>query len=210
MWKRKHKGEGHPVQGRAWGRAGKRGRKQSKDKELQMILILTVGKMEGSFHGWNQVHLGCEGQGQTVKWLVFLKQDVPINCSWFLPESDNYWVARQKKMNSTFWKTAPNAQLPNRKPAKRTVWILEKQLKIQSTLGAKRVVQRIQECGEELFNGAHGGRKRARPCFSMQICCVTDSKGHEKESREMTHCLLPHNFWHAYLIYTIIFSWAYV
>ena len=52
MWKRKHKGEGASWVGAgAQGGAGKRGRKQSKDTELQMILMLIVRKMEGSLCG---------------------------------------------------------------------------------------------------------------------------------------------------------------
>lgn len=63
---------------------------------------------------------------------------------------------------------APNKQLPNREPAKRTACIQQRGLKIQSTSSAKEVAQqqRIEErAGEERFKSGQGGTKPARPCF---------------------------------------------
>lgn len=64
---------------------------------------------------------------------------------------------------------APNKQLPNREPAKRTACIQQRGLKIQSTSSAKEVAQqqRIEErAGDERFKSGQGGTKPARPCFS--------------------------------------------
>lgn len=100
---------------------------------------------------------------------------------------------------------APNKQLPNREPAKRTACTQQKGLKIQSTSSAKGVVQQ-QRIPEHSRRGAlqewSRRAKPARPCFFTLGGETSRAMG---RVREIIHNLFPYNFGHVYLIYTISF-----
>lgn len=112
----------------------------------------------------------------------------------------------ENKWTSSPFTVAPNKQLPNREPAKRTACTQQKGLKIQSTSSAKGVVQqqRIQEHSRRgAPQGGQGGTKPARPCF-FTLGRGETSRAMER-IREIIHNLFPHNFGHVYLIYAISF-----